>query len=443
MRKILPNNWERYLKRSLEQHQTQWDEEELWQGIEPQLPKPRKRRPLLFFYFLGVAVLLGTVAVLIPTPDAEQSEPFVSKPSTTDVASLVDSSRRASNTSIPTSILATNNDKSKAKSSTSTSSLPIQKTQPIEPLAQQSSTAATPKPITALSQSPLEELVVPMMKENSLEPIATQQQFQALHRLPIQALPVAVPKIEGVQLKNQYPQIGISPYMTIALTHRTFNALSDAATGKIDTRRQLEQALESMEMGILLDLQFNKNWAFQFGLARQQISERFEWSDINQRKFSIQSDSAYFYLDGQNQKQYLEGKIEAVETRTRLVRNYNRFTLYNIPLLVRYSKRDQRFGWHLSGGAIVNFRTTFEGRLLENASILESTDIEAQGIYQSTVGLAWQLGAGIDYQLTPRSQLSLLLHHRRFLNTFTSPTTDFEQRYGFTGVGVAWKRWLK
>ena len=78
MRKILPNSWERYIKRSLEQHQTQWDEEGLWQAIEPQLPKPRKRRPLLFFYFLGVAVLLGAVAVLIPSPNVEQSEPFVS-----------------------------------------------------------------------------------------------------------------------------------------------------------------------------------------------------------------------------------------------------------------------------------------------------------------------------------------------------------------------------
>ncbi|MEM8528955.1 MAG: hypothetical protein AAGG68_30255, partial [Bacteroidota bacterium] len=182
---------------------------------------------------------------------------------------------------------------------------------------------------------------------------------------------------------------------------------------------------------------------FQFGLARQQISERFEWSNINQRKFSIQSDSAYFYLDEENQRQYLEGTIEAVETRTRLVRNYNHFTLYNIPMLVRYSKRDQRFSWHLSGGGIVNVSTTFEGRLLENASILKTTDIEAQGIYRSTVGLAWQLGAGVAYQFTPRSQLSLSLHHRRFLNTFTGSTTDFEQRYGFTGLGVAWRWWLE
>ncbi|MEM0994582.1 MAG: hypothetical protein AAGI49_16225, partial [Bacteroidota bacterium] len=309
MRKILPNNWERYIKRSLEQHQAQWDEEELWQAIEPQLPKPRKRRPLLFFYFLGVTVLLGAVVVLIPTPDVEQSEPepSVFKQTSPSIASLVDSSRQTSDTLMSTNTLAISNDKNKVITTVSKGSLPMQKTQPIDLLVQQTNTAATPKPITALSQSPLETLVIPMIKRKRFELMTTQQQFQALHRLPVQKLSTAVPTIEGVQLKNQYPQIGISPYMTVALTHRTFNALNDAALGKIEMRRELEQALESMEMGVLLDLQLNQNWTFQFGLARQQISERFEWSNINQRKFSIQSDSAYFYLDEENQRQYLEG----------------------------------------------------------------------------------------------------------------------------------------
>ncbi|MEM9887032.1 MAG: hypothetical protein AAF849_14150 [Bacteroidota bacterium] len=443
MRKILPNNWEQFIKRSLMGYEVQWEEEALWEAIEQQLPEPKKRRPFLVVYFLlGTLLLLSSVYYLFGKFNDEQ----IARKDRTAIAaqekmlpSIVDKEQsQIKRIAIPPEDQAnsvrfdsdTKQDLKQREKIRQETNLAFTNTKAVvgyETLEQLPKLPIAPLPTTSGA-------VVQFYLRSPF------QQSIAIDKIPDQPLLYEAVKIVKKETENHYPKVGISPYIGISFPHRKFIALHESATEQIKNRLQYEQPLESIEMGILLDLKFHKNWSFQFGLERQQLTERLDWQSSRQSSFNIQSDSAYFYFDDQNQKQYLAGELAAVETVTRSVRNYNRFTLYNIPMLLHYQQRNKRLGWRISGGAIFNFQHTFEGRFLENNALLETNVIRERGIYRSHLGLAWQLGAGIDYAISPTTQLSFQLYHRDFLHPVTSKNLNFEQHYAFSGMNIG-MRW--
>lgn len=448
MREITPNKWEDHIKRSLEGYDPDWEAEELWGSIEQQLPRAKKkRRFLLIWLLIGTTTLFGVrqlsslkpyteiVGDELESLSVEQVPPSSAKVENTNhLEALPDES--------PLLLSAPFTDEGKLDGNYPPieAEVAVPAALPNFSKAQDSIRSSTipkllTKPFAKLSQ-PQKELTLPL---EGKEELAT----KTLNTKPISLLENLLPTVPVATDKTTRPKISLHPYLSVAISQRSLNALNQAYENAVTQRVDTEKPLESVAVGILLNLALHRNWSVQFGLERQQLTERFQWNGTSQRTITMESDSAYYFFDGQNERHFTAGELEITETTTRSTLHYNRYTLYNAPILVEYHQRKGKLGWQLSGGGIVNLSHTANGLFLADETTADIAALENENLYRSNVGLAWQLGAGVNYILLPNAQLGLDLYHRSFLNPFTSSEVQYEQRYQVMGVRLSLRYFLK
>ncbi|MEM1328759.1 MAG: hypothetical protein AAGI23_22575 [Bacteroidota bacterium] len=436
MRRRSSNNWEKQFKQKLDHHDPQWDTEEMWGAIEVQLPEKKKRRLLLLLLFLFGFILAAGVVYQWQTSDDEDTKKeavaYVQEESVNRDLSNEDFTLQEmkENTEIQNTHSVENNQKNEANVVT-TASIEA----PSSAIKSISNTSLSKLPKLALQAVEQPIKLTPnniSLSVSALTPLSTQK---------IDLLDNATPEITLTTsvIDMGSAKISIQPYIGVSLPNRQLVQKSGGSEERLLNRQQYERPLESIEAGVLLNLALNEHFAFQFGIERQQLTERLIWEDATQRSFTIQSDSAYFYFDDQNQKQFVSGEFEAVETTTRLVRNYNRYTLYNLPMMLSYRNTAGKWGYSLHLGGTFNFHHAFEGRILENENVLTAQEVADLNLYRSNLGWASQFGLGIDYLISSNSQLSLQLSHRYFLNSFTRDDVAYDQRYQLLGLQLGWR----
>ncbi|MEM6316564.1 MAG: hypothetical protein AAF960_02785 [Bacteroidota bacterium] len=433
-----------------------WDTEQLWVEIEKDLPK--KRRPAVWYWLFGGTALLVTSLLvgtyfLSETASKTVSETAVRPTtsstvleSTTDVLPKTNTiTSTTKTTSLPKTdaVQAFVRPEKPQKTTLTEEHFPLKPTQQVSSLIINQPKLAKQKPtLTSTFTTNL-----PVTSKVSASKVSSNRAvLPALETYPITPLPIAnlepsFPKgkngsMRSVQIsKNTFSLLF---YQSISHVWTSFELKNTAQQSQLDRRLATERPLESWSTGLSAKWQFLPQFFVEAGLERQQITTLLQGTIRDETVRTVESDSAFFYTDVSGLRNYLAGAHDVRTITTQQLHNYNRTVLYNLPLAIGYEKEYGRLAFGLKGGVIVNWKQRFSGEfILPDDTLLDNESIQSAQLFSSNIGMGWQIGSHVRYQLRPRLDLQLTLQHRQFLGSLMEVTNNgYEQNLRTLGVQI-------
>lgn len=202
-------------------------------------------------------------------------------------------------------------------------------------------------------------------------------------------------------------------------------------------RERTESPYLSYSAGFRIGMGWNNGVAFKTGFNYSNINEKFSYTDPNSVQIKTITTVKYIYDDQFNIIDSIKTTENVEIPGTNTVTQYNKITLYDIPLLVQYTiPGKRRLSYSLVLGPLVNLSLTQSGKILDPYSN-KLVKLEEAEIYKNNIGLSFYGGLGINYQLTKNVQMSIEPNFRWMPGSLTKVTHPVDQSYFLANVAAA------
>jgi hypothetical protein len=202
-------------------------------------------------------------------------------------------------------------------------------------------------------------------------------------------------------------------------------------------RERTESPYLSYSAGFRIGMGWNNGVAFKTGFNYSNINEKFSYTDPNSVQIKTITTVKYIYDDQFNIIDSIKTTENVEIPGTNTVTQYNKITLYDIPLLVQYTiPGKRRLSYSLVLGPLVNLSLTQSGKILDPYSN-KLVKLEEAQIYKNNIGLSFYGGLGINYQLTKNVQMSIEPNFRWMPGSLTKVTHPVDQSYFLANVAAA------
>ncbi|HFA49315.1 MAG TPA: hypothetical protein ENJ95_09890 [Bacteroidetes bacterium] len=196
-------------------------------------------------------------------------------------------------------------------------------------------------------------------------------------------------------------------------------------------REKSESPLETVQLGLRLNLRHKSGLGFSSGLNYTRINELFEYN-----KTVVQEDSIWgiakrvINLNGDTLDIY--GDVPLLTSTSILKKHYNSYTMLDIPVLVGYHFESGDWLLGAQAGVFANISMKANGQFLSD----ETTAVPIDDLFRNKVGLSYYLGLSASYQLNDRMALSLSPHFRYFPGNFATAGYALSQKYVLFGLNA-------
>ncbi len=192
--------------------------------------------------------------------------------------------------------------------------------------------------------------------------------------------------------RQERPSLSLEIYGGLAYAAKSWQANDEVL---LQQRQATERALETSRAGILAEFGRFNGWSLATGIQRTQINERFDYQDrVVEVEMTTGLQRITVLPDGDTLKVF--GEVPLTRTFDIRQRIYNRYTMYDVPLLLGYARP---LGDWLVGGQVgwwTNLSLRTEGQIqdqtLENIRLPE----EAERVYVERMGWSCSLGVHVD-----------------------------------------------
>ncbi|MBL7793989.1 MAG: hypothetical protein JNK77_16800 [Saprospiraceae bacterium] len=209
---------------------------------------------------------------------------------------------------------------------------------------------------------------------------------------------------------------------------------SDYRRARLDT----EDALEYASAGLLAGVQHRSGVYVFAGLGYTRINERFYTSGSRTEYDSIPDGIVEIYIDSNGDSIITRGNVPVTRYITYRKRTYNRYTLLDVPVLLGYQWRQDRWSLGVEGGVYVNLALQSRGDILsENGDIISLQD--ADNVMRPRIGLSYYGSLRLGFAFDDKTQLSLA-PSLRVLPNFTTADYRLIQKYTLLGLNVGLTR---
>jgi hypothetical protein len=178
------------------------------------------------------------------------------------------------------------------------------------------------------------------------------------------------------------------------------------------------------DLGIILD----KTWSASIGIEYQQLIEKFEYRKDDAAMIT-------YTFDPKTSK-----KIDSMVVRgVMLVNSNNRFNLIHIPINLGFEKRINRWILGVDAGIAVNLMMNSQGKLVRNDQDIISFS-DDNHIYNKTVGTSILVGVKAIYPLNKNVSLLIRPQFQHFNDAWTLSSHPNSIHYQFVNcqVGLRW-----
>lgn len=430
----------------------EWNPEEMWGRIEPELP-PRRRRRLLIWWFLSGALLLsaGVFAYYLrqttPSPTQvhmqERTYAQVAPNPTPDAQSAA----MGAPLSYPSGKVDFGKNINKAKEKT------VQN--PTEQITSvpSASIALLPKAHeNTNSQNPL----TPQLFAQENSPNKPTTLFTSIQILPTlqPALFATSRKLPNVVLlkmphPTEKPTLPSRPKNSFSVESGLFYTWSAAKARTIEAqnyanaKKQAEKLLETIHFSGMYHYALLPQLELGAGLTWQRTALWFRYTDTQVTQVQIPSDSASFYqFNGINY--YSSGYLIEEKTITRRLISPASMERYSIPIQVRWTLPLAHARVRLMGGTAWNFKNRYRGYTLDTQlQLVDKNAGTPQNIYHSSG--VHSVYAGMEYRRAFRRHWywQLGLRYQQDVSSFIQPGIQLDQRLymvgGILGVGYTFE----
>jgi nitrogen fixation-related uncharacterized protein len=459
------DDMEKEFKSKLKGSVPEWDKMKNWDAIEAQLTKPKKKRRWLYFFLSSMSIIMFLlfVASILWVNDSESHE-HLKAAEIFDV--LVDSENRSENSDeLNLSRKSTGNEKNRdliarKKSSngkytqrdnentTLTNSTEVDHSEKsLHPVAgitiknESHSTkllASDPSTGNTVHKNNKTSQVNTLrnkIKDISLLAIAPLHPLVSEYTLSLdEKIPFVTP------IKENQPSLSLQVYGILSMPYRQFSSNAGEIQPYLDSRKNRETMAQSIETGVLLNANLTPELSLSSGIGLQRITERFYWKNVKTEIVPVLSDTAYYYLNQNKQRNYVADTVNAIVTNTRIVKNYNTHTFFNIPLLVSYEQNMGPFSLKATAGPVLQFYQGYEGKIFDqNENFITGDELQNQGVYKNEVGFSLQGDLEINRSIGKFGQLHAGVQYRQgFLSVANEGTTGYRQTYNSFGFILGW-----
>ena len=197
---------------------------------------------------------------------------------------------------------------------------------------------------------------------------------------------------------------------------------------------------ESMRVGFTVGARFSKsitnNLLFKAGLQYSQFNEKFTLRTENDRRQTIVINSHTITRTNQPDTTISDTTI-FVQIGYRVRTNINRYKNLELPLLVSYELSQPQSDWKLaiSGGAIVNLTSWYEGKTIDaNYNLVNVSSKSGNGIFKNQVGLSLYASVNLMRRITNDIDVFAEPYYRLGLSNSLQSNAGFSQKFHAMGI---------
>ncbi len=467
-------------QKKLSDYRPDIDAEALWQDLEPQLHPRKKRRGLIFWFFIGLGVL-GTSGLCyglwssakgpLPTTNAtslpmmeqntvaESSTSEAKNTATNSIEIEAEEDTKITSPQRPISPAA-NQASVQAKAGDSPTILPADPT--MTNIAMKSTStlviensSPTPEAPKSDDPRPRSEPKPPTQNVSSslpaFLPLALKEQLLFWDWTEAWVAPLRLAPLPDETLKNTSEEEKESPWrlglgIGIGLGQQHLKAQNSAGLDYLALRKSSETALEILNGEVYLKWQHpQQNWYVQTGFNFMRLASRFDWSG-EMISYSINPNGLQRIeintSTGDTTMVY--GPTPQKETVEFSRIRYGKQDLFQIPLSLGYVWKQNAWSFGVEAGAVLNIRVRRKG-IIAGEQIKESSDMDALDFYDLSTdeddwfktqgGLGWMTGIRASYTLP--SGLEIYAAPRfQFPMKFSTDQNPIQERWSTLSLGL-------
>ena len=199
-----------------------------------------------------------------------------------------------------------------------------------------------------------------------------------------------------------------------------------------EIRNDTETSLETVAFGFqagrrLLDGKLELST----GLHYTQINERFEYENTLSRVDSIYG-IQFFVKTIDNKLDTIYGLVPDEETISTRKTYFNKFQLFDLPILVTYRFPLEHIDLGVQAGIFANIRMRTEGHIF-NTDHTEM-DLSQAKIFKSSIGLSYFLALPVEYAVNDQLSIAVAPSIRFFPQSFSEESYHLQQEYIVYGL---------
>lgn len=304
------------------------------------------------------------------------------------------------------------------------------------------SVTSTPSPLLP-SNPEAKQLPSGEVDQSSFNPVITQKQeiiaarnaFLGFSQLPATAFSL----LQAPALNDELPKWpSFSSYNGNGVTYyfeafgspgfasRNIQPVNETFSLLTEEWESAQQRQSALQFGLRMAAVNRKGWSLRTGFHFTQIQESFEFVHHVAEVSQIYDPSGGFVR---------EDTIFVPSGAA--INSNNQYTLLDVPVILGYQKRLQRWTLSTQAGPILNLSFQPKGTLINpNRQLVPAGSAEGQSAYRSSLGINWYAGLGLQYELQPGVHLMLEPHLRVQQSSFMESGFPVQQKFLTGGVSI-------
>ena len=440
---MLKNDFDKYIKENLESAKVSWDKEDMWNQIESELPKKKRRRPviILVFCLFGLLLLCNYLvkfdtSTIDPKSDQNYRQVQAADLNNNDrsnslnlsadrgLPSYSDETLNTQSTKIPTEqyllfVKSNPGPQSKNDSHVKYSEAVVSKP---------GQTQLTPNSMVSRFEAMKELGSVGIEENTSSNTINLGDTFgpgeiEFLDMLPGLKYSLGKPIIGDHTLPNfsqikplnkESPNLFSNAMLTMGYGLVNTRLSSGTNLEMLDIIESSQSALESLTIDASLEYNINRNVFIRSGLELRRINTYLDYAEVNIESNSMSVDTAAYFLNYMGELQYVSGERNVVTRSERQHQLYNEHYVLSMPVLMGYRFSSGHFSYDIFAGPVLNLFHDYKGASVgRTGSLINNSGLLSKPSLLQSI----EIGSSFSYALTNKLNLSLGLAYRKQLSS--------------------------
>lgn len=433
------NNFEKHLAEKINEYPSTLDTNALWATLESDLDKKKKRR----FIFLTSFLLLVIGGITLYQFQTKQNQ-LLSTISATEAinAPIHETTSAVENTSKGENTSSINDSETGGISQQYKTRKTVQTTKKdnnsiadytAHSIANTAAINSQPISIITSSKTTLENSNTQVLRQKNIEKTTLLDllKIDFLKKENNLGVLKTLPEINPIKNWSLY----ISSTFGIFYTDRKIAQKNEDASILKDLRNSSEKSLESLNLGVGIELKNKNNFFLTSGLNFNQITEQFDNQSSEFTTENIQIVTEINYLRS-GVREEIMGTYEQPQEIISTIKVYNtlRWMEFNVGGGYYFTKKRLNLG--VGGGLLWGAMLNAEGKILKAENNIIEIENQNPSIYKNNLGLGAFANLEARYSLKPRLRLSAQFGYKYMPSSFTKEDYPLDIKYQWWGTTV-------
>ncbi len=205
-------------------------------------------------------------------------------------------------------------------------------------------------------------------------------------------------------------------------------------------RNDSETSLEFHQYGLQFSINHTSGFGLITGIQRTAIAERMDYTETTVEVDSIMGVQYVVNKFGEDTI-HVMGLLPETTTTIFNKKIYNTYTLIDLPFLLSYQKKLDKWRAGIQAGIYANISLKTEGQIQEATNSFINIEEQQENVFRSNVGISYHVGVSVSRELTSNIAVEFSPYFRHFPTDFSVDAYGISQKYSLFGgkLGLSYR----